>query len=200
MNSYVRVVTLLLTLTAAAGVRAADPDAEGFIHEWLMLAPIDISEDASGGEAIVKSQIPDEGKLAPKEGDTVKVKGKDMKWKKITAKDYYFDVNELLGEMLSSVAGYFVVYIDAPEELKDVKLQMGSNDEGRAYLNEKAVITFAEGRTIDKDQDSAVVTLNKGVNKIVFKVINDSNNWQGCIRFTDKDGKPVKNYTTKLAP
>jgi len=102
--------------------------------------------------------------------------------------------------MLSSVAGYFVVYVEAADEIKDVKLQMGSNDEGKVYFNDKAVITFAEGRTVDKDQDNAVVTLNKGVNRIVFKVINDSNNWQGCIRFTDKDGKPVKGLKTKLAP
>lgn len=200
MNRPVQVLTLLLIASVLPSLRAAETDAEGFIKEWLMLAPIDVSDGNGGGEEIAKSQIPDEGKLAPKEGDKVTVKGKEMAWKKITAKEYYFDVNEILGEMLSNVAGYFVVYVDAPAEIKDVKLQMGSNDQGKVYLNEKAIVTFAEGRTIDKDQDNAVVTINKGVNKLVFKVINDSNNWQGCIRFTDKDGKPVKGFTTKLAP
>jgi len=200
MNRYVHLLTLVLSVAFIPSLRAAETDAEGFIKEWLMLAPIDISDGNGGGEEIAKSQIPDEGKLAPKEGDKVTVKGKEMTWKKIAAKEYYFDVNEILGEMMSNVAGYFVVYIDAPEEIKDVKLQMGSNDQGKTYFNEKDVVTFAEGRTIDKDQDSAVVTIKKGVNKIVFKVINDSNNWQGCMRFTDKDGKPVKGFKTKLAP
>lgn len=200
MNRIVRALTLVLFLAAVPTLRAAEPDAEGFIREWLMLAPIDISDGNGGGEEIAKSQIPDEGKLAPKEGDKVTVKGKEMTWKKITAKEYFFDVNELLGEMLSNVAGYFVVYVESADEIKDAKLLMGSNDEGKVYLNDKAVITFAEGRTIDKDQDNAVVTLNKGVNRVVFKVINDSNNWQGCIRFADKDGKPLKGLKTKLAP
>ena len=44
------------------------------------------------------------------------------------------------------------------------------------------------------------MTLNKGVNVIVFKVINENNNWQGCLRFTDKDSKPVTNVAVKLAP
>jgi len=200
MNRIVRALTLVLFLAAVPTLRAAEPDAEGFIKEWLMLAPIDISDGNGGGEEIAKSQIPDEGKLAPKEGDKVTVKGKELTWKKITAKDYYFDVNEILGEMLSNVAGYFVVLVEAPDEIKDVKAQMGSNDQGKLYINDAALITFSEGRTIDKDQDSAVVTLKKGVNRVVFKVINDSNNWQGCLRFTDKDGKPVKGLKTKLAP
>jgi hypothetical protein len=44
------------------------------------------------------------------------------------------------------------------------------------------------------------LTLNKGVNTIVFKVINEVNNWQGCLRFTDKGGKPVTDFVVKLSP
>ena len=52
---------------------------------------------------------------------------------------------------------------------------------------------------IDKDTESADVTLAKGQNVLVFKVINEKNNWQGCARFT-KDGAPVKNIKISLTP
>jgi hypothetical protein len=199
MKRFVAAVTLLLSATLLNTVRAQEMDAEGFIQQWLMLAPIDVS-DGTTSEEIDKQQVADEAKLAPKEGDKALAKNKEMTWKKITHKDYYFDVNEILGDSHMGVAGYFVCYVESAEEQKDVKLQMGSNDQGKVYLNEKPVITFTETRTIEKDSNAETVTLNKGVNKVVFKVINDSNNWQGCIRFTNKDGKPLSGLKIKLAP
>jgi hypothetical protein len=87
------------------------------------------------------------------------------------------------------------------DEQKDVTLLMGSNDLGRIYLNGKEVVKSDSERAIDKDQDKAEsLTLKKGVNVVVFKVINTTNNWQGCVRFTDKDGKPVKNLKVMLTP
>jgi hypothetical protein len=44
------------------------------------------------------------------------------------------------------------------------------------------------------------VTLNKGVNVLVFKVINQENDWQACARFKDKADKPVTAFTVKTAP
>ena len=44
------------------------------------------------------------------------------------------------------------------------------------------------------------VTLNKGINVVVFKIINEQNNWQGALRFLDKAGAPVKDLKIKLSP
>ena len=75
------------------------------------------------------------------------------------------------------------------------------NDQGRVYLNGKAIFKFTEARPLEKDSDKVQnLTLNKGVNTIVFKVINENNNWQGCLRFTDKNGKPVTDCAVKLSP
>ena len=46
--------------------------------------------------------------------------------------------------------------------------------------------------------ESADVTLVKGQNVLVLKVINEVNNWQACARFT-KDGFGVKNLKISLA-
>jgi hypothetical protein len=79
---------------------------------------------------------------------------------------------------------------------------MNSNDEGKAYLNGKELVKFTETRSLEKDaEDSAEnVTLKKGVNVLVLKVINEENNWQGSVRFLDKAGKPVTDIKIETKP
>ena len=57
-------------------------------------------------------------------------------------------------------------------------LALSTNDQGKAWLNGKQVFKFAETRTLEKDTDAAEVTLTKGQNVLVLKVINEVNNWQ----------------------
>ena len=194
---------LALLLVPSSVSRAADysPDGEGFIRNWLMLAPIKLSQDNNGAEEIDKQQIKDEGKIQPKEGDKTKAGDTELTWKAIKAAEAFFDVNEILGSPTENAAGYFVAYINVPAEKKDVILLMGSNDEGKVYLNGKEVVKFDGTRTFDKDTDKAEgLTLKKGINTIVFKVINENNNWQGAIRFTTKDGTAIKDYKVQLTP
>ena len=181
--------------------RAADykPDDEGFIRNWLMFAPIKL--EGSGADEIDKQQLKDEGKLQPKEGDKAKAGDTELTWKAIKAADAFFDVNEILGAVTENSAGYFVAYINVPAEKTNVTLLMGSNDEGKVYLNGKEVVKFDGTRAFEKDTDKAEnLTLKKGINTIVFKVINETNNWQGAIRFTTKDGTAIKDYKVQLTP
>ena len=52
------------------------------------------------------------------------------------------------------------------------------------------------GKTLEDRQPSfaaiADITLNEGLNVLVFKVVNEMGAWQGSIRFTDAHGNPVK--------
>ena len=80
--------------------------------------------------------------------------------------------------------------------MKKLQVRMGSNDQARVWLNGRQLLKFRETRTLERDQDVAKnVTLNKGENLVVFKVVNEKNNWQGCLRFTHDDGRPVTNLS-----
>ena len=46
-------------------------------------------------------------------------------------------------------------------------------------------------RSIETDADITEVTLQKGLNVVVVKVINEREDWAFCLRFTDKDDKPL---------
>lgn len=198
-------LTCLTVLTTAFLASAADaplkPDDKGFIRDWLLLAPIPLAAENTGAEEIDKQQVPNEAALKPKAGDTVTVGGKALTWRKVTAKDYFFDVNVILGGMNENVTAYAVAYVVAPKEITGAQLLMGSNDQGKVYLNGKEVVKFTDTRTLDPDTDKASnLTLKAGANVVVFKVINENNSWQGCLRFTDAAGKPLPGLTIKLAP
>ena len=174
------------------------PDAEGFIRNWLVLAPIAVQED-SGATEIDKDFLNGEATITPKPGDTVSVNGKGLTWKAHQTSDFFIDFLQAFGkERGEDVAAYAVAYVIAGDEMK-AKLLTGSNDQSKAWLNGKQVIKFADTRTLEKDTESVEVTLAKGQNVLVFKVINEKNNWQGCARFL-KDGAPVKNIEISLTP
>lgn len=202
------ILSFILTLLLSASVvivRAQDPtstDGEGFIRNWLVLAPIPAESEDSGAAEIGKQQIKDEAIMKPKAGDKVMIGGKEMVWKSHQTTDYFVDFGQFVGTgQTEDVVGYAVAYLNADAEMKGLKLQMGSNDQAKVYLNGKEVLKFDDTRTLEKDQNAADnVTLNKGLNVIVFKVANQKNNWQGALRFTDKGGAAVKSLKVMPAP
>ena len=46
---------------------------------------------------------------------------------------------------------------------------------------------------------SVAAGLKKGVNVLVVKVVNEKVDWSFCVRFTDKDDKPVAGLTAKAS-
>jgi len=197
----ITVATLLGSSTAGAG--AADglrPDADGYIRDWLMLAPIALPDGETCAEALLKEQIPNESALRPKAGDKMKIGAKELSWRNVTASTNYFDFNESLKSINDHVAGYMVAYIECEKEMPDVILAVASNDQGRIYFNGVDIYAFTEARPLMLDADKGKVTLKKGVNVMVFKITNEQNSWQGAMRLLDKSGAPLKNVRIKLTP
>ena len=180
-----------------AAAEALKPDSEGYIRDWVMLAPIAVPE---GSEAIFQEQIKDEAALRPKAGDQVKIRRKELRWQNITASTNYFDFNAVLKTVNDHAAGYMVTYIECDTEKPDVIMAVASNDEGRIYLNGVDIYLFSEPRPLMIDADRGRVTLKQGVNVVVFKVINEQNSWQGAMRLLDKTGAPLKGVKIKLSP
>ncbi len=196
------VISMIAALSLTAAAQEFNVDDEGFIRNWLVLGSIPV--ESGGGQEIGEEQIKDEGKLKPKAGDKLTVRGEKLEWKAAKADDYYFDFNVWLKrpeeDKAQNVIGYLACTIVAAEEMKGIQGRFSSNDQGRFYLNGKEAFTFDSTRSIDKDQDTVEnLTLQKGENTIVLKIINEQNNWQGALRFTDKSGKPIKNVKVALA-
>lgn len=191
-------IAAVVSLIVAAAPQTFSPDAEGFIRNWLVLAPIAI-EGESGSAEIDRDFLKGEATIAPKAGDKVAAGGQPMAWQAHQTADFFVDFLQSFGKARGEyVAGYAVAYVIADEEMK-VTLALSTNDQGKAWLNGKPVFKFAETRTLEKDTDRVEVVLAKGQNVLVLKVINEVNNWQACARFL-KDGAPVKNVQVSIAP
>ena len=164
-----------LIMLKGAAAEAATLDPEGYIRDWVVLAPIALPEGETCAEALLKDQITNEAGLRPKAGERVKVGGKESTWRNAAATTNYFDFNEALNSINDHVAGYMVTYIECEKETPDVILAVASNDQGRIYFNGVDIYAFTEPRPLMLDADKGKVTLRKGVNVIVFKVLNEQN-------------------------
>ena len=188
-----------------AGVKPADPtriDEEGFVKYWLVLAPIPSEKELGGGAEIAAARLPDEANLRPRPDQPVKVKGKDLTWRRYRTADYAIDFKKAVdGGRGEDAVAYAVCYLHAPEERRDVKLYYGSNDEGKVWLNGQLVHMHDKPRALKKDDTVASgLVLRKGENVVVLKVANEKGNWQGCLRFGDKAGAPMVDLRVTSSP
>src|SRR4029450_12410714 len=171
---YMSSLVAVLSLVVSAAAQTASPDAEGFIRNWLVLAPIAI-EGESGASEIDRDMLKGEATSAPKAGDKLAVGNAVLTWQAHQTSDYFIDFLQSFGTTRGEyVAGYAVAYVVAAEEMK-VTLALSTNDQGKAWLNGKPIFKFAETRTLEKDTDRVEVTLVKGQNVLVLKVINEVN-------------------------
>ncbi len=177
-------------------------DSEGFIRHWLILGPFPFERPQTGKVELARKRIKEEGKIRPVEGQRVSEGGREYVWMAHRAPEYYVDFLRLLGaERGEDAAAYAACYVLADEEIKGVRLRMGSNDQAKVWLNGKEVVEFTETRTLQKDQNvSEEAKLRKGGNFILFKVVNEKQNWQGCLRLTDRAGAPPRGIRVSLVP
>jgi len=200
---FAAIPSIPLSALLISNICAADalkPDSQGYVRNWLMLAPIIFSEGRGGTDLIYDDQIKNEAALQPKAGEKITINRKELTWTAITASTNYFDFNAILKSVNDHAMGYMVTYIECDQEMPDVIMALGSNDEGRLYLNGVDIYVFAEPRTLELDVDKGRVTLKKGVNVVLFKIFNEQGNWQGSMRFLDKSGAPLTNLKIKLSP
>ena len=193
-------VALCLFISKTDAAEVLKPDAEGYIRDWVMLAPIALPDGETCAEALLKDQIKNEAAPQPKAGDKIKIGGKELIWRNVTAATNYFDFNAVLKSQNDHVAGYMVTYVECEQDITDVIVAVASNDQGRIYFNGVDIYAFTEARPLMLDADKGRITLKKGVNVIAFKITNEQNSWQGAMRLLDKSGTPLKGIKIKLSP
>lgn len=74
-----------LAISKAGAAESSRLDPEGYIRDWIMLAPIALPETGSAADLILTEQIKGEAAFKPKDGDTIAVNGKPLSWKNVTA-------------------------------------------------------------------------------------------------------------------
>ncbi|HUR39143.1 MAG TPA: CotH kinase family protein [Planctomycetota bacterium] len=175
------------------------PD-DGFLRKYLFLGPI-ATQGIPGAQALQKDFLEGEAKIKPATGTKTKTPAGELVWKGIDAMDGMVDFHAASGRQADGSACYLAAYLVCEKDFKDLKLKMGSDDQGKVWINGKDVLRFEGDRAAAPDQDNADnIALNKGVNTILFKVVNGSGGFQGILRFTNADGTPFMDARLSMTP
>jgi hypothetical protein len=194
------VIALIGTLLVPAPAlqQTFNLDEEGFIRNWLVLAPIPMEGD-SGAVEMDTDLLMGEAKVRPRAGDKQKIVDLELPWQPHQTAGYFIDFRQSFGQTQGEyVVGYALAYVIAEQDM-NVTMLLSTNDQGKAWLNGKEIFKFAEARGLQRDSDRVDVQLNKGQNVVMLKILNEVNDWQGCLRFVQND-VPVKNLKISLTP
>jgi len=184
--------TVVPSTVAPATVSASSPA----ISDWLVLAPISLegeenspkptSPDDQMAKLLDTAYLPDEAHLNPKPGDKVQIHGKTLTWTAVQQKNMLDLVAAVKSSMPGAkqeatehVVGYAVATVDAPKATTDAILSVGSDDGVKVWLNGTQVLEKAVDRSLKPGDDRIThLALNAGHNTLVFKVGQDTTNWQ----------------------
>jgi hypothetical protein len=182
------------------------PDAEGFIQRWLLLEPINkpnrsntVFTDSYIRTEFTKEYFPNQFTVLPKDGEKVKVGDQELTWHALESQDFNVKLYRFaygLNKQLYGVVFWAVTVVNCPQEMKNVRMAVGSNSASMWWLNgQEAVILSGDRRMVMDDCVSTRLTLNKGKNIIRGAVINGPGMSDFCVRFLDEKGQPVKDIT-----
>ena len=179
---------------------AAQAREDGFLQDWLVLVPIPLIPERIA-EALDHQQTPDEANLSPRRGDKIAVAGRDLVWQEYHSTDHSLDLTGFVGQQVTFSAGYAVCYVVAERDMEGLRIKVGSDDDCKVYLNGKQIYRYNQPRGCLRDEDMVSdLTLRKGANVLVFKIVNRDYFWEGCLRFVDQRGDPVKAIRPQLVP
>lgn len=182
------------------------PDAKGFIQRWSLLEPINkpnrgnaVFTDSYLRKAFTNEYFANQFTVLPKDGDMVKVGEQELKWHALESSMYNVKLFRFaygLRKQYYGVIFWAVTVVNSPEEMKNVRLAVGSNSASMWWLNEKeAILLSGDRRMVVDDCVSPRLTLNKGKNILRGAVINGPGMSDFCVRFLNENGEPIKNLT-----
>lgn len=181
------------------------PSPQGFIQRWLILDPIQVDGDPADNAvqaAVKREYFPNQLTVVPHDGDKVTVNGTELTWRAVDTTEYnvnLYDYGNMLNLQTASALFWVVTVVNCPEEMKDVRLAIGSNDASVWWVNGEEVIgIYGDRQTTVDDGVSKKLTLKKGQNVIRCAIHNRSGATDFCARILDADGRPLKNFTVSV--
>jgi hypothetical protein len=185
---------------------AAPVDRDGFIRRWLVLEPASVNGRLTQDEVEKLLQTmarPDATRAIPHSGDSVDSGGAQRRWHALDTTLYNLNLYHFawaLSKPTSNVLFEVVTVVDAPRDMQDVRLAIGSNAASVWWLNDERVIALYNDRqAVVDDGVSKRVTLRKGRNVIRAVIINAGGATDFCARFLDARDEPITNLRVSLA-
>jgi len=182
------------------------PDADGFLQRWLLLEPILKPNRTNTGftgtyvrQALTTQYFPGQFAGVPRDGQVVNAAGGPLRWHALDSNLFdvkLFNFAQSLGKPTYGVIFWAVTVVNAPRDIPNVRLAVGSNSASMWWVNGKEEAgLFGDRRMVMDDVVSQPLTLHKGRNVIRGAVINGPGLSDFCVRFIDANGQPVRDIT-----
>jgi hypothetical protein len=185
---------------------AIQVDDRGFIRRWLVLEPIGVSGRLTMDEvekALGDKPYPDAAQALPADGEVASWAGQGLRWHAVDSSRYNVNLYHFawaLSRPTSNVLFWTVAVVDAPEDMHDVRLAIGSNAASAWWVNGERVISLYNDRqSVIDDGVSRRITLRKGPNVIRAAIVNGGGATDFCARFLDSRDRPVTGLKTRLS-
>ncbi len=179
------------TLKPAKGA-AVPVDERGFIRRWRVREPIPVPG------RLTESAVEEAVKAATLSADAEK----DSAWHALDTTNYNVNLYHFawaLSKPTSNVLFWVETVVEAPREMTNVRLAIGSNAASRWWLNGEPVIALNDDRqSVIDDGVSPRVTLRAGRNVIRAAVNNGGGATDFCARFLDENDRPIPGLRVSL--
>ena len=190
---------------ARPATAAKAPNPDGFLQRWLILEPIRTNGQLTDTavKAAVKAQSPPtEPSKVPRHGDKVTIGDAQLAWHAVDTLFYNVNLYHFayaLNKPTSNVLFWVTTIVNAPRQMSDVRLAIGSNAASIWWVNGTEVIgIYNDRQSVVDDGVSKRLTLQKGPNVIRAAILNAGGATDFCARFLDEAGMPVKGLTVSL--
>jgi quinoprotein glucose dehydrogenase len=108
--------------------------------------------------------------------------------------------NAVLGQVAERSVVYAVCYFESDQARDGLWLQVGSDDQAKVYLNGREIYRYRLPRSLRTVDTVGPVGLKRGINVLLFKVVNEAQDWQCCARLVDDAGRPAQGLRLRLTP
>ena len=95
--------------------------------------------------------------------------------------------------------GYVRMWIYS-DKGQPARFEFGTDDGNKVWLSGKLVHSSTQGGAATPGKFKADVTLAKGWNPVLMKVIQDTGGWQFCFRVVGPDGGKITGQRTRAIP
>jgi hypothetical protein len=158
------------------------PSARRFIREWNLVGPFPAADMDD-----LLTVHPPENEIA----FAGKYRGKndaEVGWRTVQADESGYVRLSSLVQPNEQVLVYALAYVLSPDD-RAAHLLLGSDDGVRVWVNDELVHTNPAYRGAYPDQDRVPVSLKKGWNKLLVKVLQGAGGWGYYVRFADPRGE-----------
>ena len=138
----------------------------------------------------------------PRDGDKLTLGDSELTWHAVDTINYNVNLYHFayaLKKPTSNVLFWAVTVVNAPREMRGVRLAIGSNAASVWWVNGKeATALYNDRQAVIDDGVSKRLTLNKGANVIRAAIVNAGGATDFCARFLDENDRPIKTLTATL--